>query len=93
MGEGVVRSRFGHFPSFLEVCVVVFVTHVLSPIFYGGGRKSEKVCGPPASSPAQPQLACPPTTQLLNPDQPMTTDNTMLRCGGPCQHRQRSESQ
>ena len=32
MEEGVVRSRFGHFRSFLEVCVVVFVTHV-SPIF------------------------------------------------------------
>ena len=29
MEEGVVRSRFGHFRSFLEVCVVVFVTHVV----------------------------------------------------------------
>ncbi len=32
MEEGVVRSRFGHFWSFLEVCVVVFVTHVV-PFF------------------------------------------------------------
>ena len=32
MEEGVVRSRFGHFRSFLEVCVVVFVTHVV-PFF------------------------------------------------------------
>ncbi len=29
MGERVVRSRFGHFWSFSEVCVVVFVTHVV----------------------------------------------------------------
>jgi len=34
MEEGVVRSRFGHFRSFLEVlCVVVFVTHVRVPFF------------------------------------------------------------
>ncbi len=32
MEEGVVRSRFGHFRRFLEVCVVVFVTHVV-PFF------------------------------------------------------------
>ncbi len=32
MEEGVVRSRFGHFRSFLEVCVVVFATHVV-PFF------------------------------------------------------------
>ena len=32
MEEGVVRSRFGHFRSFLEVCVAVFVTHVV-PFF------------------------------------------------------------
>ena len=32
MEEGVIRSRLGHFWSFLEVCVVVFVTHVV-PFF------------------------------------------------------------
>jgi len=32
MEEGVVQSQFGHFRSFLEVCVVVFVTHVV-PFF------------------------------------------------------------
>jgi len=31
-GRGLYGRGFGHFPSFLEVCVVVFLTHIV-PFF------------------------------------------------------------